>query len=259
VVVGALRAIGYDLQTGAEAWTVRGLARISNITPVAAADGTLYITEWAPGADESDRIHAEPFADITAKYDQDTSGTIEFDELPVGALKTRFPQIDRDKDERITAAEYEWMREIFNTAQNVVLAVKPGGQGDISESHVLWKQNRFLPYVPSPVHYDGILLMVKDGGICTSIDTTTGEFAKRGRLPQTGQYYSSPVVGDRKIYLLSQQGGLTVLSAERDWKVLHEADFKEDTYATPALVDGRIYLRTEKHMYCFGLPDYEPN
>jgi len=255
VVVGALRAIGYDLKTGTEVWTVRGLARITAATPVAAANGMLYIAEWAPGADAGGRIQAEPFEDITAKVDKNENGTIEFDELGVGPLKIRFPQIDRDKDDRITKAEYEWMRNIFHTAQNVLMAVEPGGEGDITDTHVKWTQPRYVPYVPSPLYHDGMVLMVKDGGIVTSHDAETGEMTKRGRVPKTGNYYSSPVVGDGKVYLLSQRGGLTVLSAEPDWQVLHKADFDEETFATPALVDGRIYLRTEKHLYCFGLAE----
>ena len=60
------------------------------------------------------------------------------------------------------------------------------------------------------------------------------------------------MAGDGKIYLLSQEGRLTVISAAGDWQVLHTAEFGEPTYATPALVDGCIYLRTAGHLYCFG-------
>jgi hypothetical protein len=68
-----------------------------------------------------------------------------------------------------------------------------------------------------------------------------------------GSYYSSPVAGDGKIYLLSERGRLTVVRAGRDWRVLSASDFEEDAYATPALADGRVYLRTAGHLYCFGL------
>ena len=72
------------------------------------------------------------------------------------------------------------------------------------------------------------------------------------RVPGRGNYYSSPVGGDGKVYLLSEQGELTVISAKADWEVLHTVDFGEPIFATPALVDGRIYLRTAGHLYCFG-------
>ena len=63
----------------------------------------------------------------------------------------------------------------------------------------------------------------------------------------------APVGGDAKVYILSQEGELTVISAQAQWEVLHRADFREDVFATPALVDGRIYLRTAGHLYCFGV------
>ena len=66
-----------------------------------------------------------------------------------------------------------------------------------------------------------------------------------------GNYYSSPVAGDGKVYLLDQKGRLSVISGEGKWQVLHRAQFGEETYATPAIVDGRIYLRTDGHLYCF--------
>ncbi len=94
--------------------------------------------------------------------------------------------------------------------------------------------------------------MVKNGGIVSCMDAATGKLLKRGRISGLGNYYSSPVVGDGKIYLISERGKLSVISAERDWKVLSTASFDEDAYATPAIVRGRIFLRTTGHLYCFG-------
>jgi outer membrane protein assembly factor BamB len=93
---------------------------------------------------------------------------------------------------------------------------------------------------------------VKDGGILTCLDSKTGQQQKSGRVMGTGNYYASPVAGDGKIYLLSQRGTLSVVSAEAQWQVIHSAEFGEETYATPALLDGRIYLRTSGHLYCFA-------
>ena len=76
---------------------------------------------------------------------------------------------------------------------------------------------------------------------------------KYGRLGATKNYYSSPVTGDGKIYVLNEVGQLSIVSAERKWRVLSSTDFGEDAHATPAIVDGKIYLRTAGHLYCFGL------
>jgi outer membrane protein assembly factor BamB len=253
VVTGSLRVAGYDLEHGQEQWTVRGFARIPNMTPVVGEDGNLYVAEWSPGADIGERIQAESYEVMKEKYDKDNNNTFEPSEFPPGPLQQRFKHIDRNKDDHITPDEYNWMREIFNTAENAVMAIKPGCVGDVTETHVLWKQNRFLPYVPSPVYHDGHLYMVKNGGIFTSLAVTDGEPVKQARLPKGDNYYSSPIVADGKMYLVNQKGELTVVTAEPKWKVISTSEFGEDVFATPAVADGRIYLRTSGHMYCFGL------
>jgi len=255
VVAGAIRVVGYDLKSGKEIWTVRGIARIANAIPVIGDENTLFVSEWAPGGGDTDRIQADPFEDILTQYDKNQNTTVEQQELPPGPLKSRFSQIDRDKSGEITRAEYEWMRQIFHAAHNIVVAIKPGGQGDVTDTHVLWTQKKFLPYVPSPVYYDGFLFMVKNGGIASSLDARTGERLKNGRVAHTKNYYSSPVIADGKIYLINQQGELTVLSAEPKWKVLATAQFGEEAFATPAISRGNIYLRTAGNLYCFGLKE----
>ena len=72
------------------------------------------------------------------------------------------------------------------------------------------------------------------------------------RLEASDDYYASPVAGDGKVYLFDEQGRLTVVNATDKFEVLHTAEFKEDVYSTPAILDGRIYVRTAKALYCFG-------
>jgi outer membrane protein assembly factor BamB len=254
VVAATLRIVGYDFETGDEIWTVRGVARIVNMTPVVGDDGVLYAACWSPGGDDTDRIETGPFDDILKDCDADKNGQITSSEAPEGPVKQRFSQIDRDKDGQITRAEYESMRRVFESARNVVVAVKPGGKGDITDTHVLWKYARQIPYCPSPVLYSGQLFMIKNGGVLAVVDAKTGRPLKEGRISATGEYYASPVAGDGKIFTLSQQGQLTVLDSGPGWREISSADFGEKAYASPAIVDGRIYLRTSGHLYCFGLP-----
>ena len=253
VVPGTLRVAGYDLESGQELWTVQGLSRLVNMTPVVGNDNTLYVAGWAAGGDAEDRIRPEPFVDLVARQDANKSGTLELSEIPDGPFQSRFPQIDRDKDGHITEVEWETMRAIFERADNVIVAIRPGGQGNITETHVLWKQRKFLPYIPSPLYYQGVLFMVKDGGILSTLDVRTGKPIKQGRAAGNGDYYCSPVAGDGKVYLISQDGELTVISAEGQWQVLATAKFDEQVHATPAIVGGRIFVRTASQLYCFGL------
>ena len=253
VVAATLRIVGYDFETGKEQWTVRGIARIINMTPVFGEDGTMYAACWAPGGDETDRISTAPFAEFIAEHDADRNGTLTIGEVPAGPIKERFTQIDRDKDGQITREEYESMRLVFEAARNVVLAIRPGGLGDITNTHVLWRYNKQIPYCPSPVYYRGQLFMIRSGGILAVVDAKTGQALKLGRISATGEYFSSPVAGDGKVFMINQRGRLTVLEAGGDWRELSSADFGEDAYASPAIADGRIYIRTNGHLYCFGL------
>jgi outer membrane protein assembly factor BamB len=144
------------------------------------------------------------------------------------------------------------MRKVFLDANNVCVAIKPGGTGDITKTHIVWKQAKGLPYVPSPVFYKGHLYMVKNGGLVQVLDAKTGEIVSFERAYGRASYYASPVIGDGKIYLVDQKGDLSVLSAEPKWKQLSRAKLGEEVFSTPAIADGRIYIRTAGHLYCFG-------
>lgn len=252
VLAATLRVVGYDFDTGKELWTVRGISRVVCMTPVVGDDNTLFAAGWSAGGEPGARVAFEPFDDYVGTVDTDKNGTIEEKELPTGDLKQRFAQCDRDKNGSITKPEYEEFRMLFDKSRNVVLAIKPGGTGDVSNTHVLWTFDKFIPFCSSPLYHQGRLFTLKDGGILTCLDAKSGAALKTGRLPATGNYYASPVTGDGKVYLLNERGALTVINDSGEWEVLHTADFGEDTYATPALLDGKIYLRTAKHLYCFG-------
>jgi outer membrane protein assembly factor BamB len=252
VQAGSLRVVGYDFDTGKELWTVRGMARVMNMRPTIGPDNVLYVAGWTAGADAGDKIEVPAFDEMLKLHDKNKNGTLEADEIPEGPFKSRFGQFDRDKDGHLTRAEWDKQRELFGSAVNRLVAIKPGGSGDVTKTHVLWEQSKQLPYVPSPLYYRGVLFLVKNGGFLSSIDPKTGEILKYDRIPGAANYYASPVGADGKVYLLGQGGELTVVSAEARWRVLHRARFGADVFATPALADGKIYLRTAEYLYCFG-------
>jgi outer membrane protein assembly factor BamB len=255
VVPGTLRVIGYSLADGKEIWTVRGLARIANMTPVIGPDNTLYLATWAPGSDANDKVKLAPFEEVIASQDKNKNGSLEPDEVKdIGAVNSRFQQFDRDKDGHISRKEHDTMRQIFGAAINKVVAIKPGGHGDVTETHVLWNQTKGIPYIPSPIYYRGNLFLIKNGGILNCLDATTGKSLKQERVAGSGDYYSSPVAGDGKVYLISQKGDLSVVSGEPNWRLLHKAKFGEEVFATPAIAGGFLFLRTAGHLYCFAQP-----
>jgi outer membrane protein assembly factor BamB len=127
------------------------------------------------------------------------------------------------------------------------------GKGDVSQSHVGWRHGKGLPYVTAPLLYQGVLYSVRDGGILSTFDPESGKLLREERLKDAlGSYYASPVAAGGKIYFVSQNGKLTVVEAGATWRILSTADLEEEVIATPAIADDRLYVRTEKTLYCFG-------
>jgi outer membrane protein assembly factor BamB len=250
VVVGTLHVTGYDLADGRELWRTSGVSRMVCMTPVAAGD-RLYAAGWSAGGDEGERVSVEPFDKIAKQVDANGDGQFSEEELPKGDIRQRFTQVDRDKDGLLTRDEYEDFRSLFDLSQNAVLSIRPVA-GDETKVDVAWANTKHVPFCSSPVLYRDTLFCCKDGGIVTTLDPKTGKPQKTARTPATGDYYASLVAGDGKVFLASEEGKLTVLSAQAQWKVLSSTALEEAIYATPAIADGRLYVRTVGHLYCFG-------
>jgi outer membrane protein assembly factor BamB len=130
------------------------------------------------------------------------------------------------------------------------MAIRPGGQGDISTSHVLWRVPSGAPYISSLVYYDGLIYMVGDVGVLTVTDATTGERVHQERIG--GVYTASPVAGDGKVYLLSEDGETIVISASRTPKVLARNRLTARQLASPAIAGGRLFIRSDDALYAIG-------
>ena len=151
--------------------------------------------------------------------------------------------------------EQEWNQQsrLFELALNVAMAVRPGGWGNVTTTHVKWTYHRGLPIVPSPLVYDNVFYMIKNGGILTSLDADTGERIKRGRVRHAGNYFASPVAGDGKLYAASEQGEMSVIRSTGRWEIISQHDFGEPILATPAIGDGKLFVRTGSALYCFAV------
>ena len=252
IVNGSLKVSSYEPKTGKLLWTSRGMARVANASPTA-GDGLLFIASWNIGGDAGDRLALPPHAEFLAQYDKNQDGKLAKDEFPTGPFKDRFSQFDLDKDGFVTKAEYEGMADQFVQAENAIFAVKPGGRGDISETHIAWKQNRSLPYVASPLYHNGRVYSVRSGGMASCLNAKTGEVIYRDeRLGALGDYYGSLTAADGNVFAISQKGTVVVFSGSSAPEVLARNEMGETVMSTPAIVDGRIYLRTEKRLMCFG-------
>ncbi len=132
------------------------------------------------------------------------------------------------------------------------MAIRPGGRGEISKTHVVWRVPTGAPYVSSLLYYDGLLYMAGDTGIITCVDAKTGEQVWRQRLG--GIYTASPVAGDGKIYLFAESGEAVVMRAGRTPEVVARNTIDGRILASPAISGGRIFIRTDDGVIAVGRP-----
>jgi outer membrane protein assembly factor BamB len=131
-----------------------------------------------------------------------------------------------------------------------LLAIRPDGKGDVTDTHVVWKTSKAVAHTPSLLLVGDELYMVSDAGMASCLDARTGEVHWQERLG--GTYSASPLYADGKLYFLSEQGTTVVLAAGKKFKVLARNVLDERSLASPAAADGALFLRTEKHLYRIG-------
>ena len=135
------------------------------------------------------------------------------------------------------------------------LAIRPGGSGDITGTHVAWKQSKGSSFVPSPLLYGDLLYQVNDMvSVATCYQAATGEVLWQGRLgePKSEGFSSSPVGVDGKVFFTNDAGETFVLKAGRQFELLRVNRLEAPVLASPALVDSRWYFRTDRHLMAIG-------
>jgi outer membrane protein assembly factor BamB len=254
VVPGSFLLSAYDPRDGRRLWWVGGLSFELKSTPVISGD-TLYINgfgspENQPGA----MIAVMPTVEVFASRDTNKDGKLTVEELPTAHARESLPFFDLNGDKLIDRSEWDYYKAAMES-ENGMLAIKLGGSGDMTATAVRWRYQRGIPQLPSPLLYERALYMVNDaGGVVTILNPDTGALILQGRLKvPSDRYYASPVAGDGKIYIASESGKVLVLPPGGGLDALAVNDLEDSIYATPALVDKRIYIRTLNSLYCFGL------
>ena len=135
-----------------------------------------------------------------------------------------------------------------------MLALRPGGSGDVTQSHKAWSFD-FGPDVPSPVSDGKLLYLLRDNGVIHALDVQTGKVVWGPERLKTGAYSSSPVLADGKLYVTSENEGLTtVFSAGPKFEVLAENPLEDYCLSSPAISNGQIFIRTDKFLWAIGGP-----
>lgn len=135
------------------------------------------------------------------------------------------------------------------------LAIRPGGSGDVTDTHIAWQTPRGSPFIPSPLVYGDYLYVVNDmTSIASCFEAKTGKVMWQGRLGEAHKesFSASPIGVDGKVFFTNDQGQTFVMAAGPKFQLLRVNELGERTLATPALVDGRWYYRTERHLLAIG-------
>jgi outer membrane protein assembly factor BamB len=254
LVAGALELAGYDPMTGNKLWSVDGLARIVIPTPIPSGP-MIYMASWSPGGDAGRRLELGPWTNAVSRWDKNHDGKLARAEIDDREVLDRFFRMDLDRSGALDEGEWNRHAEVFRRAQNAILALKPSStDGAQGAGTLIWKYQRGVPYVSTPLLHNGIIWMVKDGGIATKLDAATGSLLQEERLPGPGSYYASPVCGDGKVYIASEAGVVSVVADSREWNVISSRSFQEKIYATPVIHRGRILVRTDHALYALKGP-----
>ena len=278
VVPGNGRVYGYDPVTGTERWHVSGFAREPIAVPVA-GDGQVYVSVAMQGGRGDAELDPEPFWAAMLHFDTNGDGRIGRDEITHDFTTPFRPELppshsgfgmplpsqpeqrrkrqnaifnwrDRDKDGFWTKAEFCADMRVGRGQPNLA-AIRPGGQGDITESHVSWHLRKGIPEIPSPVYHAGRLYLVRSGGNLSCVRSDTGEVIYRERLGASGQYSASPVIANDHVYFVSSKGVVTIVQCGDAFKVTHQADLDVSIAATPAMDRDSLYIRTDSALLAF--------
>ena len=256
--------IGYEPKTGRRLWFARTLLRNIKTTPVC-HDGIVYIALQSKG------IASQWLASIDQAKTGNSDNKVTKDEVqgffgsrpvPDAFYKKTFDRGDLNHDGVLEGEELDIaFLPPGNSAgakfdsktpeDEFVIAVKGGGRGDVTDTNVLWKHpTKHTDHIVSPLVVHDRMFLVKSGGIATCFETSAGKkLYGPGRINNAGEYFASPVYGDGKIYVAGENGHVVVLNDGPKLSILADNDMGDAILGTPAIVDGKIFLRTRKSLY----------
>lgn len=254
IISGSYQVAGYSVATGEKLWWVDGMAWQAKSVPV--LDGRrLFVHSWM--AELSEIAGKLPknmsWTEFLGQHDKDGDGKISKEEAPDPEMGKLWFLFDLDRTGFIEKRDYDVV-QARNSARSGLFAIELGGRGDLTGTAIKWKAEKSLPNIPSPVLYRNVLYVLREGGILTAYDPAAGNILKQGRVEGAiDGYFASPVASDGKLITAAKGGKVAVLKAGTDWFVMQVNDLEEEIWATPAIEGGRLFLRTQNALYCFGL------
>ena len=247
IVLGSQSVDAYSLDKGERLWWVTRIGSYPKGVPVLGTD-MVYVT-----ADGGDDPFLPPFDETLKQYDANKDQRVHREEMKSQAEGSEhFGWLDANNDGYIERTEWDFVRN-STTMGHGLTAVRLAGTGDLTSSNVVWRVQKAYPSIPSPLIYRGVIYLIKEGGIVSTLDPASGQVLKQGRTPNAlEEYYASPVAADGKIFLVSASGKVTVLKASAQWEIMATNDLGEEVWATPAIAGSNLYIRTRNALYSFS-------
>lgn len=215
-----------DTATGEVRWKgSRGMSRVGHVTPILTDNGKLVVSAGG------DRVQA---------HDVNTGERI-WSIYSQGEGVTPSPALAEDLI--FTSSGFE---------EPTIRAIRMGGEGDVTETHIAWEQKKGVPALPSLLYVDPYLYSITRDNILHCIDASSGDIVWLKRLE--GAYSASPVYADGKIYLLSEEGVTLVLRPGDEYSVIARNTIDEKCMASMAVAQGQFFIRTAENLYCIGTP-----
>ncbi len=251
VVPGAMKLTAYDLKTGAEKWALPGTCAVPCTTPVV-ADGNLVFAGWSPGGAD---FKLPSFDDLLKMADKDGDGAVSKAESAATPFKDFFENNDLNKDGRLTRDEMDGMAKFLAAGKNVAVAIRPDadlGKTDPPTPAVAWTVTKGLPYVPSPLVYQGLMYTVNMRGRLAAHEVKTGKEVYLDEQVGLAGIYASPVAANGHIYLCGLDKSLIVVKAGEVPEKVSATKLDDRIAATPAVVGDTLYVRTGKTLFAFA-------
>jgi outer membrane protein assembly factor BamB len=228
IVSGAYELTGYSAETGDRLWWVTGMAWQAKSVPVVAGD-VVYVHSWMASLTElGHKPVMVSWEQAVQQYDKNNDGKIQKEESPDESLVKIWFLYDLDKDGTLGNKDWDYLLA-RGAAKNGLYAIRLGGRGDITATNVLWRYDKGLPNIPSPLLYGDALYVLREGGILTTLNPADGKLIKQARIEgAVDSYFASPVAADGKVFTASQEGKVAVIRAGREWELISVSEFGEE-------------------------------
>lgn len=216
--------VALDKRTGQEKWRAkRGLSRQSHVTPmIIEVNGRPQLVSGA--------------GDVVQGFDPDNGQRLWTIRSPGEGV---VPSIVYGQGLVFTSSGY---------GAPAIRALRPDGHDEATATHLAWESRAHVPLVPSFVYAEGLLFCVKESGLATCLEARTGQTVWTERLG--GTYGASPVLAEGRLYCLAEDGSTTVIAAARKFKQLAKNPLEGPCKASPAISDGRIFIRSRSSLFC---------